>query len=67
MDSAGEGLNMKYFVLNPNKRSEYGRASREAIRTYAIEIHKENPALGDDLLNWIDALTAAYAPAPEEG
>ena len=47
------GLEMKYFVLNPNKNDRYGRASRNAIRTYAIDIETEDPQLANDLVNWL--------------
>jgi len=54
-DKEGEmaGLEMKYFVLNPNKNDRYGRASRNAIRTYAIDIETEDPQLANDLVNWL--------------
>lgn len=47
------GLHMKYFVLNPMKRNPYGNASRKAIKTYALEIAKENPELAKDLIGWL--------------
>ena len=54
-DKEGEmaGLEMKYFVLNPNTNDRYGRASRNAIRTYAIDIETEDPQLANDLVNWL--------------
>jgi len=51
-----EGLNMKYFVLNPTKNTAYGLASRMAIREYAKEIQKTNKKLANDLCNWMDIL-----------
>ena len=48
-----EGLKMKYFVLNPNKKGWYGKASRMAIKTYAEEIRPENYILAHDLEEWI--------------
>ncbi len=50
------GLEMKYFTLNPNKQDDYGIASREALRIYAIAIRHENSQLADDLLNWVENL-----------
>lgn len=48
-----KGLVMKYFVLNPHKRSIYGKASRLAILEYARIIKVENITFGEDLENWI--------------
>lgn len=48
------GLEMKYFVLNPNKNDAYGKASRRAIYHYAAEIYKENKQLAEDLCEWMD-------------
>ena len=48
------GLQMKYFVLNPNKKDRYGQASRVALRAYARSIMKENPALTQDIIKWLD-------------
>ena len=49
----GIGLVIKYFVLNPTKRGEYGKASRYAIREYAQIIRTVNQKLSEDLLKWI--------------
>lgn len=49
-----EGLKMKYFVLNPEKRGAYGRASRKAMLVYADNIEKSNPALAHDLRDWVE-------------
>jgi len=49
------GLQMKYFVLNPNKDSTYGQASREALLAYASVIEKENHSLCSDLRVWVYA------------
>jgi hypothetical protein len=46
------GLKMKYFVLNPTKKDAHGHASRQAMRTYADCIEKENPELAEDLRQW---------------
>lgn len=47
------GLEKKYFVLNPNKRDAYGKASRAAMRAYADAIEEENHALFSDLTVWV--------------
>ena len=51
-----DGLLLKYFVLNPKGDTEYHRASREAMRTYAKCIYGTNPELAQDLEKWIEAL-----------
>lgn len=53
MTENNEGLTMKYFVLNPNKKDAYGLASRHAILMYASHIQHENPKLAEDLREWI--------------
>ena len=53
------GLKMKYFVLNPNKKDEYGRASRAALQEYASHIRRENPELASDLMKWVEDITLA--------
>ncbi len=50
------GIDMKYFVLNPNKRDRHGEASRKAIRTYARFFEKENLELFIDLNAWMDKI-----------
>lgn len=50
------GLQLKYFVLNPNKDDVYGEASRCAMQVYANTIIKENHELARDLQEWLDAL-----------
>ena len=50
------GLQMKYFVLNPTKRDEYGKASREAMLEYARQIEEANPELASDLYQWYNDL-----------
>ena len=47
------GLQMKYFVLNPTKQDSYGEASREALLAYANAIKDTNPALSLDLDLWL--------------
>ena len=53
------GLEMKYFVLNPNKDDEFGAASRIAILAYATQIRDTNKRLADDLEEWIGDLNEA--------
>ena len=48
-----EGLQMKYFVVSPNKDDAYGQASREALLAYASAIEAENPHLCSDLRRWV--------------
>lgn len=48
-----DGLKMKYFVLNPNKRDIYGEASRRAIAIYSETINDKNKKLSRDLLAWM--------------
>lgn len=55
-DEEVKGLEMKYFVLNPNKTDIYGIASREAIRTYADVIYMENDLLSTDIEKWLGRL-----------
>ena len=50
----GKGLFMKYFVLKPSIKNDYGKASIKAVNTYAAEIVLINPQLAGDLLKWID-------------
>lgn len=50
------GLTMKYFVLNPNKKDPYGKASKKAILKYAEEIKEVNPELAEDLVYWVTKL-----------
>lgn len=51
------GLLMKYFVLNPNKQDAYGKASRDAMRAYALSISSENEELALDLIKWVGNIT----------
>jgi hypothetical protein len=46
-------LDLKYFVLNPTKDTEYGIASRVAVLSYASQIEHVNPQLAQDLRNWV--------------
>lgn len=47
---------MKYFVLNPTKEDEYGKASRRALAAYAKSIAEDNPELASDLYKWLQEL-----------
>jgi len=49
-----DGLLMKYFVLKPKGKDEYARASRKALRAYALAIRFENLALCEQLRDWAD-------------
>ena len=54
------GLEMKYFVLNPKSKvagDPYAKASRKAMRAYAMMIKGENPRLADDLIKWAHEAT----------
>ena len=48
------GLEMKYFVLKPRGDDAYAKASRAAMRKYALMIREENPDLSDELREWAD-------------
>jgi len=58
------GLVMKYFVLKPEKDTPYGRASRNAMLTYAADIESENPALARDLRAWEGKVDAGVDKEP---
>ena len=57
----GNGLQMKYFVLNPHKDNAYGRASRRALFAYAQEIAPENAEMASDLFHWLDDIAETSA------
>jgi len=59
------GLEMKYFVLNPNKRNAYGAASRMALRTYAEEIDSTNTKLSQDIETWVFGISEDIAGEEE--
>ncbi len=50
------GLQMQYFVPTPLAATTEGRASRNAIRTYAGCIEEENPQLARDLFAWCNGV-----------
>lgn len=50
-----EGLQMFYFVLKPGNTGWHGRASRAAIRAYAMEMETDNPKMAQQLRDWADA------------
>ena len=41
------------FVLSPEKRDDYGEASRVAMQAYAMMIRPRNPQLADDIEAWL--------------
>ena len=47
-------LEMKYFVLKPRGVFDdpYAKASRVALKAYALAIKAENPKLAHDLYMW---------------
>lgn len=47
------GLIMKYFVLKPKGSDAYARASRNAMRAYALAIQDENKELAYSLWEWV--------------
>lgn len=47
-------LLMKYFVLKPRGSDAYAKASRRAMRAYAVAIEAENPELACDLDEWVN-------------
>ncbi len=63
------GVEMKYFVLNPNKLDRYGVASRTAMLSYAAAIHEENPELAVGLETWVHEIEKDMKPvkSPKEG
>ena len=46
-------LTMKYFVVKPEGRDIYAKASREAIRAYAAMIRNENERFAEELDEWV--------------
>lgn len=51
----------KYFVLSPLKDDTYGKASREAMITYARVIKTEDPKFSTEISNWIDYINSELA------
>lgn len=49
-----QGLEMKYFVLKPKGTDIFAKASRKAMRAYAMMIVNDNYQLANDLRNWAD-------------
>ena len=48
------GLMMKYFVLNPNKKDVFGKASRMAMLEYAKVIdNKKNHSFAEEIRDWV--------------
>lgn len=52
-----DGLVMKYFVLKPAGDDIYAKASRSAMRAYALKIKDANPELCRELREWADRET----------
>lgn len=49
------GLQMKYFVLNPDSSDKaYAIASRAAMRCFARHIRESMPELAEDVNTWAD-------------
>jgi hypothetical protein len=44
----------KYFVLEPKGNSQYAKASREALISYANSIEEFDSSLSDSLKSWVD-------------
>lgn len=61
------GLQMKYFVLNPNKNDAYGVASRKALLAYAEAIEETNHDLFLDLTKWFVDIENKIAKEGGEG
>lgn len=61
-----DGIYLKYFVLNPNKPSAHGAASRKAIEVYAKEIRKANPRLALSLTDWMSKIRKTLLLQPGE-
>ena len=59
-----DGLQMKYFVLNPEGSDAYAKASRFAMRAYASSIRETNPQMCDDIRVWVDGV---YLSNQEKG
>ena len=57
-----EGLQLRYFVLSPEKQGEYGQASRDAMVAYAATIRPINPELADDLIFWVGRVMRSRRP-----
>jgi hypothetical protein len=64
------------FVLSPEKRDDYGEASRMAMQMYAMMIRHRNPQLADDIEDWLvktyahitdDAILASHGVEIKEG
>lgn len=49
-----DGLQMKYFVLNPKGNSLHARACQAAMLEYAEVIYCRNSQLSLDIQDWIE-------------
>lgn len=47
-------LEMKYFVLKPQGKNPYAKASREAMIIYARSIKNIDPELSQSLVKWVN-------------
>lgn len=45
-------IGLKYFVLKPTGRSAWAKASRTAMRVFAVEIEATEPELAGSLKQW---------------
>lgn len=61
------GLEMKYFVLSPTKKNEFGAASRAALLAYADRIQETNWQLANDLRDWVKKVRQEIGEAVDEG
>ena len=58
-----DGLLMKYFVLKPAGDDMHARASRAAMRTYALALKQddaENDKFADEILDWVSCEFESY-------
>jgi len=60
------GLKMKYFVLKPEGKDTYARASRAAMRMYSNVIRHENMQFSDELRAWADREQIAASTTEKE-
>lgn len=50
-----DGLQLKYFVLNPTSSDVYyAEASRQAMLAFANQITWSNKKLADDIRTWVE-------------
>ncbi len=56
-----DSLVMKYFVLNPNKKDTFGKASRMAMLKYAEIIADKAPDFAESIKNWVLSIQVKHA------